>query len=462
MVSDQSHKALIASVGAGRMGRGIAITFALAGHTARLIDVKERSSSEFEILQQSGFSELQSTVNMLCNIGMLDRQDIDSTIARISYVSKHECVAALHDADIIFEAVPETLAAKEAALKLISQFACSTAIVASTTSTILSDQLQPFMTNPERFLNAHWLNPAFLIPLVEVSPASKTEPAVVNRLNELLEKMGKVPVVCSASPGYIVPRIQALAMNEAARMVEEGVASVEDIDKATKYGFGFRFAILGLLEFIDWGGGDILYYASRYMTEAMDNQRYASPEIIERNMHEGRIGLSTQKGFLDYQSMNISDYQQERLAQFVSMLRHIGKLPASARQSTPEPANIEYNSNATDMVTQFLESIDKHEVNTAHALVTNDFSAACPGDKQLASLQQLAQWLKIRYQSTEHTVERFDQCATEQDIVIYCSGTLNGVTIDGIRFTNVRFINRFIMIDKNIQSLHMWNDSQYE
>ena len=74
-----------------------------------------------------------------------------------------------------------------------------------------------------------------------------------------------MPVVCAATPGYIVPRIQALAMNEAARMVEEGVASAEDIDKAIKYGFGFRFAVLGLLEFIDWGGGDILHYASRYL-----------------------------------------------------------------------------------------------------------------------------------------------------------------------------------------------------
>ena len=105
------------------------------------------------------------------------------------------------------------------------------------------------------------------MPLVELSPGEHTDPAVTARLKALLEGVGKVPVVCAARPGYIVPRIQALAMNEAARMVEEGVASAEDIDKAIKYGFGFRFAVLGMLEFIDWGGGDILYYASRYLTE---------------------------------------------------------------------------------------------------------------------------------------------------------------------------------------------------
>ena len=86
-------------------------------------------------------------------------------------------------------------------------------------------------------------------------------------------------------------------MNEAARMFEEGVATAEDLDKAIIYGFGFRFAILGLLEFIDWGGGDILYYTSRYMTQALGNDRYGSPEIIERNMKEGRIGLKTRQGF---------------------------------------------------------------------------------------------------------------------------------------------------------------------
>jgi 3-hydroxybutyryl-CoA dehydrogenase len=107
-----------------------------------------------------------------------------------------------------------------------------------------------------------------------------------------------VPVVCAATPGFIVPRIQTLAMNEAARMVEEGVASAEEIDKAIRFGFGFRYAILGLLEFIDWGGGDILYYASRYLERALGSDRYRAPEVISRNIQEGRIGLHTGTGFL--------------------------------------------------------------------------------------------------------------------------------------------------------------------
>ena len=107
-------------------------------------------------------------------------------------------------------------------------------------------------------------------------------------------------------------------------MVEEGVANAEEIDKAIKYGFAFRFAALGILEFIDWGGGDILYYASRYLTEALGSDRYSAPPIVERYMKEGRIGLRTQKGFFDYDNIDIGAYRHDRLKMFVEMLEKSG------------------------------------------------------------------------------------------------------------------------------------------
>ena len=231
---------------------------------------------------------------------------------------------ALAEAAVIFEGVPEVLDLKREVLARASALAGPDAIIASTTSTIMVDDLSGAVARPERFLNAHWLNPAFLIPLVELSPGERTDPAVTARLKALLEGIGKVPVVCAARPGFIVPRIQALAMNEAARMVEEGVASPEDIDKAIKYGFGIRYAVLGMLEFIDYGGGDILYYASRYLTEALGDPRYAAPAVIERNMREGRIGLKTGKGFLDYDGLDIEAYRSQRLKALVDMLAFLG------------------------------------------------------------------------------------------------------------------------------------------
>ena len=129
-----------------------------------------------------------------------------------------------------------------------------------------------------------------------------------------------MPSLCRAAGIHRSTR-QALAMNEAARMVEEGVASAQDIDKAIKYGFGFRYAVLGMLEFIDYGGGDILYYASRYLTELWAT-RYRAP-IIERNMR-GHIGLKTGKGFSTTGISTSETYRSQRLKALVDMLGFLG------------------------------------------------------------------------------------------------------------------------------------------
>ena len=318
---------VIAAAGAGRMGRGIAITFAIAGHKVLLVDLKSRSDAGFAELRSGAKNEIHSTLTMLSGIGLFEGAQVSRMMERIEIHGTSTAEPAIASADVIFEGVPETLEAKREAFAEIGRHANPEAIVASTTSTILSNDLSPMVSNPERFLNAHWLNPAFLVPLVELSPADETSSETTDKLKTLLESIGKIPVVCAASPGFIIPRIQALAMNEAARMVEEGVASVDDIDKATKYGFGFRFAILGMLEFIDWGGGDILYHASNYMHRATGSERFKSPEIVGQNMAEGRIGLSAGKGFLDYGSMDVDAYRRERLEQFVAMLKHLNVGP---------------------------------------------------------------------------------------------------------------------------------------
>jgi 3-hydroxybutyryl-CoA dehydrogenase len=314
----------IACLGAGRMGRGIAVAFAYAGHGVAIVDFKPRDATAFTRLADEALGEVRNTLMSLSRFGLLGAADVDHIMTRVRVVPEADAGSALGGAAVIFEGVPEVLELKRDALAKASILASPSAIIASTTSTILVDDISSAVDHPERFLNAHWLNPAYLVPLVEISPGAKTDPAITARVKAMLEDIGKVPVVCAATPGYIVPRIQALAMNEAARMVEEGVASAGDIDKAIKYGFGFRFAVLGLLEFIDWGGGDILHYASRYLTGALDNDRYQAPDIIGRNMAEGKIGLRTGQGFLDYTDMDINAYREQRLAAFVDLLKHFG------------------------------------------------------------------------------------------------------------------------------------------
>ncbi|MGA2288842.1 3-hydroxybutyryl-CoA dehydrogenase [Bradyrhizobium sp.] len=314
----------IGCLGAGRMGRGIAVAFAYAGHDVTLIDVKARSAEQFATLQTDALGEVRKTLASLARFGLLTKNDAEAVIARIAVAPAPNMAVALAGAGIVFEGVPEVVDLKREVLARASKCVGSDVIIASTTSTILVDDISGSVENPARFLNVHWLNPAYLIPLVEMSPGAGTDPAVTQRVKALLEGIGKVPVVCAATPGFIVPRIQALAMNEAARMVEEGTASAEDIDKAVRYGFGFRFAVLGLLEFIDWGGGDILYYASRYLEGALGSDRYRAPDVIARNMNDGRIGLRTGSGFLDYTGLDIEAYREQRLAALVDLLRHFG------------------------------------------------------------------------------------------------------------------------------------------
>jgi 3-hydroxybutyryl-CoA dehydrogenase len=314
----------IACLGAGRMGRGIAVVFAYAGHPVTIVDFKPRAAGDFGRLAAEAMEEVRGTLATLARLGLFGESKVAAIAARVNVVPAPDARAALSSASVIFEGLPEVLELKREALARAAALAGAGPIIASTTSTILVDDLSGSVAHPERFLNAHWLNPAYLVPLVELSPGTRTRGEVTTRLKALLEAIGKVPVVCAPRPGYIVPRIQALAMNEAARMVEEGVATAEEIDRAIKYGFGFRFAVLGMLEFIDWGGGDILYYASRYLAQALDSERYAAPAIVERNMQEGRIGLRSGQGFLDYANLDVDAYRRERLAAFVAMLGQLG------------------------------------------------------------------------------------------------------------------------------------------
>ena len=317
----------VAVVGAGRMGRGIAHVFAYAGHHVTLVDVKERPSDQTAAVLAEARREIDAGIAFLATLGVLSEAQSEAVLGRISFLGPDGHDGAVEAAEVVFEAVPEVMATKRTVLGRIAAAARPDTVIASATSTIEADTLAELVAGPERFLNAHWLNPAYLVPLVEVSAARETAPEITARLVRLLEAAGKVPVVCAASPGFIVPRIQALAMNEAARLVEEGVASADDIDKATRLGLGFRFAVLGLLEFIDWGGGDILHYASDHLAEALGDERFRAPEVVRRNMATGAVGMKTGRGFHDFSDRDVDAYRRETLAKFVALAKHLGLLP---------------------------------------------------------------------------------------------------------------------------------------
>ena len=312
------------AVGAGRMGRGIAIAFAYAGHRIALIDLRQRPPEAWQKLCDEARGEIRASLETLAMLGAMAASQIDAIAGRVELVEAVRAADALAAADLVFEGVPETLAAKRDAFEQLNRHCRDDAILTSTTSSILVTELAGLVRKPERFLNMHWLNPAYLIPVVELSTHPGTSAEVLSRTRELMQSIGKLPVVCSAAPGYIVPRLQALIMNEAARMVEEGVATAEEIDKATRYGLGLRFAALGVVEFIDFGGCDILHHASREMSGSIDAGRYTAPAIVGQMVEQGRLGLKTGSGFYDYASRDVAAYRRDVLSRTLGMVKYDG------------------------------------------------------------------------------------------------------------------------------------------
>ena len=321
----------IASLGAGRMGRGIGHVFAYAGYRVDILDFKPRPREDALRLQAAVRAEIGANLALLQELGVLDVGQGSAILGRMSVLPLEQADEALAGADVIFEGVTETLEAKRDALARACLRARGDAVIASTTSSMLADALAGLVTQPERFLNAHFLNPAYLIPLVEVSPARATSEATFEKMKSLLESAGKVVVRCAASPGFIVPRLQAAAMNEAARLVEEGVATPEDIDRAVRAGFGPRYTAMGLCEFIDYGGVDILYYAASSMARALDAPRYEPPAIVRRLMESGRRGAREGAGFYDWRKRDPAAYQRELVGRFVALFRHLRLLPPPGR-----------------------------------------------------------------------------------------------------------------------------------
>ena len=309
----------IAVLGAGRIGRQIALAFALGGCPVRLIDAKEgRAAGEAERILADARREIDRDVGL-----MVEEQVVTPTesAAVLGRMEERIGLDALKGCGFVQEALPESVPLKRAALTRLHGIVDADAIIASGSSTISPSHVCDAVEGPERFLVAHWLNPAHIIPLVDVVPGPRTSPATVERTLALLERVGKTPVRCGDSPGFIGPRLQVLLMNEAVRLVEEGVATPEDVDRAFKAGMGFRYASIGIFEFIDWGGVDILYRASRYMTEAMGDDRFKPARLVEEKMARQELGPKTGRGFFDYAGDRREAFETDKVRALLRRLR---------------------------------------------------------------------------------------------------------------------------------------------
>jgi len=314
----QPSETRVTVIGPGRMGLGIALAFALKGLRVQILDAKERTPEGYGQTEKAARAQILSDLRLLRRTGYFTGPSKEVS-KNISF--SHEMEGRIFETDFVFEAIPEKPEWKIDLFQRISPFIGTQTIVASTTSTIDLKTLKRGGIHPRHLLITHWLNPAFIIPLVEIAVSEETDPQAVEAMKKLLLHIGKVPVVLKDSPGFIIPRIQALAMNEAIRIVEEGVASAEDVDRAIRTGFAFRLGVLGLLEFVDLGGLDILYYADDFLSRAFGGERFLRPNLVEEKMKKGEIGPRSGKGIYDYRDVDIRALFEKKYEDLIKLLR---------------------------------------------------------------------------------------------------------------------------------------------
>jgi len=293
-------------IGAGRIGHGIAVCVAANGFRVRLRDVKDRPLGMEDVAIDRAKRLVGESVSFLKQADLLD-DDEENVLKRIQFVRGYEGV---EEAFHVVEAVPENLKAKAEVFAELNRKLSPDVLLASTSSSIRPSTMAQLVRNPERFLVTHWINPAELIPLVEISPCPHTSSKTVEEVLEFLERCGKTPVVCGDSPGYVSARLQATLMNEALRIVEEGVASPEDVDKALRNGIGFRLYAQGLLEFLDWGGLDILYDVDKYLSSELGD-RFNPPNILKELVEKGFKGVDAGRGIYDYSKTDVAKLRKE-------------------------------------------------------------------------------------------------------------------------------------------------------
>src|SRR5437867_6785078 len=306
----------VAVIGPGRMGRQIALTCALGGCRVMLVDLKARADARTALADAR--REIARDLGLMAEEGVIKSVEVAPVLDRIEDRTE---LAGLDGCGFVQEALPESLDLKREIFTRLTADIASDAILASTSSTISPKYLADAVAGPERFLVVHWLNPAHIIPLVEVVPGAATSAAVVDRTVAFLERLGKTPVRCADSPGFIVPRLQTLLMNEAVRLVEEGVATPGDVDRAIRAGLGFRYAGVGIFEFIDWGGVDILYRASAFMAQATGDERYRTPRLIDEKMARNELGPKTGRGFFDYAGETRERFETAKVRQLLRRLK---------------------------------------------------------------------------------------------------------------------------------------------
>lgn len=278
----------VAVIGAGIMGTGIAQVCAQAGYEVGLRDIED------EFVERS-ISTMKSSLGKLVQKGKISQGDADAIISRIKGTT--DLKEAAGDADLVIEAVVENMDVKKQVFKELDEICPERTIFASNTSSLSITEMAAATKRPEKVVGMHFFNPVPVMRLVEIVRGLTTSDETVEVARAFAEKLGKTPVVCKDSPGFIANRIALPSLNEAMFALMEGVAPKEDIDTAMKLGYNWP---MGPLELADLVGLDTLLAIFEVFYNEFGDPKYRPCPLLRQMVRAGYLGRKTGKGFYEY------------------------------------------------------------------------------------------------------------------------------------------------------------------
>lgn len=310
----------VAIIGSGYMGGGIGQVLALAGAKVALADADAATA-------QANLERLLTEAKQFEEQGLFPAGAAETLTRNLSAAPSLEDAVA--DAAFIEEAVPEKLELKRSILGQISAAARPDAIIGSNTSTISIADMAVAVENPERFLGVHFSNPSPFIPGVEIIPHEGTSEAAIAAAVGYVEETGKETAVVKDVTGFVLNRLQYALFHEATQLVEEGVASPEDIDTLVRTTFGFRLPFFGPFAIADMAGLDVYNFCYASLQSDFP-ERFATPAILAEKIAAGQLGTKSGGGFLDVPADKLADliaYRNEAYVKMGQLLKDLGPAP---------------------------------------------------------------------------------------------------------------------------------------
>ncbi len=301
----------IGIAGAGLMGASMSQIFAKFGYDVTVYDA-------FPAALEKGKALVEVNQKTQVESGEATAADAARILAALKFTDNMD---ALADCDIIIESIIENLEIKQDFWAKLSRTVRPDCILTTNTSGISINAIAKDIVGKHRFLGMHWMNPAHLIPCIEIIRGDETDDASTDAVIALAHAVGKKTTVCKKDvPGFILNRLQLAILRESIALVEQGIANVEDVDACMKYGLGFRYAAFGPFEVVDFGGIDTFHHIASYLNKELCRETDVQ-KLLDDHYAAGEFGVKSGKGFYDYANGKDKEALQNRDEKFVKIYK---------------------------------------------------------------------------------------------------------------------------------------------